>query len=875
MPFDPGIASKALSVFGSDDPLTQLGSSFGVPACMIDIGKSVAAQLLPSNFLALLAAAINKGKQAANDYIAALKAQLFRDLGIRQDFNKQLTSLFGVTSPAAKLASIAGTIGAIAGTGVAITANLQAIEAEINSIKECLNLFSAYQKLNESSVAVEANADPDYINAKYSTVVAQLEEAYGFIDSANDALNNINQTLYNRTLDPELEPIYLDPNLSAFGAVAPTPQTDPVFRLVFGPPKSKKGQFLLSIDGLYYDAQNGGVPNITGFVLPENRYKFEFPSNLGGKGSIVSLKDLNTYVDTIFDLDKVDASPAIQEHYTADHFLQILVGQRDKHVYDASAKIQETIDAGNSEDSAIVINMQESLNSIVAHHEAKINRRKKQIEVAIKSPYLAGTNPGFGLGQVPINDFSYLKDLNFSVAFEKQKKLIFQQGEVSGVVLPVRPKFVKAQDAKNVSTPQHLIVPVVGLGSIIYDNDGIQQQGTVLSLNDSVVKTGLLAIYNMLQGEVVNGGSTEYKVINCASSGNNIDNAQLVGLSASGAFPRGLAIPFLTGMTRLTAAGNMAGFGNYLRLPNTPTFQNLAYKKSGFSVESWVYLPYAGSAATTVNSTDGYGLSSYHRLLLACENTGGIDYGEDPFKTPFSNSSDFVKGLVLGFTRDRQVTQNLVPSNNNTDNPASAGVFYVAPTRSVNASNVGFVNKASTDACPNEYEILKFAVPLSATIPGTNKKLFDVSSQFMHFALSLDPNLDSISLFVDGVLVKTDVLSKTFNTQVGSNLNIPTFAKDNSFSYSVNSPGMASINYGPVVPAGGFTPWIVGGGFTDAYKPNLGDGSLGFMGTGHGLNSGLNGYVGSLKFYSKPLTSSEVLFNYDSQKGFFKNIDLT
>ena len=47
------------------------------------------------------------------------------------------------------------------------------------------------------------------------------------------------------------------------------------------------------------------------------------------------------------------------------------------------------------------------------------------------------------------------------------------------------------------------------------------------------------------------------------------------------------------------------------------------------------------------------------------------------------------------------------------------------------------------------------------------------------------------------------------------------------------------------------------------------------MGRGHGLNSGLNGYVGSVKFYSRALTNTEVLENYNGQKAFFKNIDLT
>ena len=40
-----------------------------------------------------------------------------------------------------------------------------------------------------------------------------------------------------------------------------------------------------------------------------------------------------------------------------------------------------------------------------------------------------------------------------------------------------------------------------------------------------------------------------------------------------------------------------------------------------------------------------------------------------------------------------------------------------------------------------------------------------------------------------------------------------------------------------------------------------------------GLRSGLNGHMGSVKFYSRALTPAEAKENYKAQKGFFKNID--
>ena len=117
-----------------------------------------------------------------------------------------------------------------------------------------------------------------------------------------------------------------------------------------------------------------------------------------------------------------------------------------------------------------------------------------------------------------------------------------------------------------------------------------------------------------------------------------------------------------------------------------------------------------------------------------------------------------------------------------------------------------------------------------------------------------------------------------------------------------------------------FTPWIIGGGYSDnmpsvagsAYRPMgfmgsntnntyqgtvKGDAvvseSLGTPGTfiigqhlpplsngsgGSAANrfqiprSGLDGYVGSFKIYAKPLSTTEAKENFDAQQGFFKNV---
>ena len=112
-----------------------------------------------------------------------------------------------------------------------------------------------------------------------------------------------------------------------------------------------------------------------------------------------------------------------------------------------------------------------------------------------------------------------------------------------------------------------------------------------------------------------------------------------------------------------------------------------------------------------------------------------------------------------------------------------------------------------------------------------------------------------------------------------------------------------------------FTPWILGGGFSDVIGPSQNRPGattpLGFLGyntndqyklhnggnlstdlfggfygqhipsLGGQINtgstrkiprSGLDGFLGSFKMYSKPLDSTEVIINFNAQKGFFKNI---
>lgn len=93
----------------------------------------------------------------------------------------------------------------------------------------------------------------------------------------------------------------------------------------------------------------------------------------------------------------------------------------------------------------------------------------------------------------------------------------------------------------------------------------------------------------------------------------------------------------------------------------------------------------------------------------------------------------------------------------------------------------------------------------------------------------------------------------------------------NSFEYAssiVSSESVEALTKGPKLDTY-FTPWIIGGGYTD------GNPEGNFMGGIYGGKvSGLRGYIGCTRFYSKPLQDEEVLNNFNATQKFFKNIDL-
>ena len=715
------------------------------------------------------------------------------------------------------------------------------------------------------------------------------------------------------------------------------PYTDILTATGLLPPLSKGGQFLFSKTGLYYDSYGGGIDlpdgcitNIVsavyfdeqgdpwpGIGVPENsmKYLFDYNPNIGGKGECLSLKDFNGWAETIFDLDTINESPYLHEYYDEDHFLQVLIDQRNREIYDLSGHISDLIVEGYGEDSSRVVNQKQILYSTISDHDSKIKRRKKQIEVHV---ILSDEPPP--RGEIPINDFGGLDKGKIAIQQSLQEPLIFNTNEVSSIVLPLCPTFIKSEVGADTFIVEDLMVPTVGVGDIITTASSVSvTSGTVLSLVDKISTNGLVAVYNFLDADLVTPDSNKYLSINCATSSSYDRPAQLVASSVDSMFPSGIGLPYFRGVCNVfsgldgnpkSAYSQNQGEG-YLFSPYRPygygriqggyeDIDSLFYKKSGCTFETWCCVPDLADEDSEGWNKDS-SVSALHRVVLGCENRGGI-YSSTDGNWTVGPQGNTVRGLLIGFTRDTRITRGTAPSNNPASNTLEANLaFYMAPTQSINTSGVTFMSvSANTVDCvagdaggSGHYGLIMDC----STVSGTNSgKIGDVSSGFKLLTITVDYASDSVSLYLNGDLMKSQSILQTFGTDGPPNL--PGLADSSSFSYNntyeyrlplvaskfpPNSIGQSDFWYwdGPDLQSG-LTPFTIGGGYTDGMTsvdlinaiPTTNEGMNFMGGKWGGKKSGLYGFLGSLKLYNRAITGGEALQNYNAQKGFFENIQI-
>ena len=842
------------NIFGDDFP-TDGDSTFGVPACMLELGAA-ALNLLPGDALAVISMSLNEGILAARSMIADIKAEILEFLGLTQDEKDgqgffRLDGAWGSMLNALEAISFAiGFINELAGT-------ISELIEDIEYIKNCLSSFESQIK-SQRGYSGNIAATEAQVNI-YQT---QIQAAEQFILDASNMLNGISEVLAGRQSGALLEPSAL--------LLGDVEQEGEIFRLTYGPPKSTKGTFLLSVDGLYYDSQNrtyaasGNVPTIEDleFVPDASRWKLDHSPNLGGKGTQITLGDLNRYVDTILDPEIVDEADFLQPYYIKDHLLEVLEGQKNLVVSQLDSQRKDIL-ATYGTSSAVYINMQQQIFAEIELFDNKIKKRKKQIELAVKAPDLFGLEILFQPGEVPVNDFSYLSDINLNVALDKQRKLVLDQGDVSGVVLPFKPVFVgNANSQNNIAiAPIEVNKNIVGaLADISPYSESTAGVAPVLTLNDPITTDKLVAVYNFLETEVEDTASTTYNVANC--TGDSRQDMQIVSQSRSEAFPKGLAIPRFTGVVKFDKSDESfirrTEHGTYGRLPATEEMQNLFYNPSGCSFDFWLHMPNLASglndfevnvfdngldasaeiSSMTMNSeTAAWTDFNFFKAILANENTGGPEVG-DSGSVINDFTTDHTRGLFIGFTRSPMFTVgspaagvypdpagSLNPVENyesyltcaDTVNDNSKTAFVIAPMQSYSKDGCSFIRKDDCD--PDESMYRGMVIPITQATGG--KSFASCADEYIHVNISFDFNNDTITVYLDGRALQTDSISSVFGTEKGKPISIPSFKKmgaNASFDYPGSIPQQETEDFieGPRTDPF-FTPWIIGGGWTDGF----------------------------------------------------------
>ena len=853
---------------------TALGTSFGVPSCIMNMANELLS-LIPSNVLGGIRSNVSIGRNAADSVTKALSAKLRQLTGIIE-FDTE-DGIFRFVSSSSEMggdneSALGATLGFIeqaAAFGSEIYSNVQTVQAQIDSITDCIGKFTDYLKFSGDNAAAQRAglSEEDFlagITNVYAVDIQQAEGANAFILAADETLANIDAILAARAADPSLEPTVADEEVEVL---------EEIFRLDAGPPKSIKGKFILSVDGLYYDSQTDGViPALTELVQrdrarpKESDWKLEYDPSLGGRGTPTTVDDLNSYFNTILDPNVIDDSTYLLEYYTKDNLLQNLIGQKNRRVYDVSANIETQVYDGAAQ--IIIDNLKQVMISEATHFLSKINKRKKQIELAVKMPVWHGRGQVYAAGEVPVNDFSYLEGINFMMDISQQRKITLDQADVTGVVLPIETRFTQQIDSNDPVVLSHLLLANIPIGVTISNEPA--SGGPTIAATEAISEDGLIALYNYLTVQTSETSGVDYGAFNSSDKGTSY-NAKLVG-DVSSVLQLGLGVAYMEGVAMPSATNQetIERTGSYMKLPQKKEFQDLVYARSGATFETWTHVPALDSQDYGFNINSD--VSGLYRLLLANENVGlgpNVSAQGSILNMELDRGSAVSRGMIFGFTRDRRFTQTTSPSNNEVENSTDNLCLVLAPTQAYDSSSAGFINKRD-DNCLSTSSWHGMVVDVWDTIGGVS--LSAVGREFCQISLTLDPRANEVTMFMDGVSLATSSYDDVFAVDPKKETpKIPSIVPDEAFEYgpgSVNINSAASVKNGPKLDDY-FTPWILGGGYTD------GNPSGHFMGGEYGGKvSGLKGYMGCTKFYSRPISPTEVLSNFTATKNFFKNIEV-
>ena len=720
-------------------------------------------------------------------------------------------------------------------------------------------------------------------------------------------------------------------NIKNFGTLAQITQLKfkedpPMFDFTYGPPVTKAGIFILSEDGLYYDSITGGIPEVEGVKIASEHWNLKYAPNLGGKGKTYSNDNLTNVSKNVFESYHMAGNDDENEFYTSDEVLRLIDTNKQLHIDLVQDQLVELRAAGLNEDSAIMVNHLNNIGAITSMYAERSAKRKKQLQlisIFAKDLYshteigheykdlslgngVLIYNEGSTLSpnwhpveRVPINDFSFLKGTGAGTTLEQQESILMFSEDLDDTVLPITPNFSRPEVQPYSYLSNFTLSPIEeGVFPYAAGDPGVSAiSNTVLSISNTTLQSGLVLNYNFLDPNVTTALSTEFTVVDEGPNNFGPLNGQLVASSTASVFPSGLSIPKLTGTNG----------GSYVRLPNNYTVDgvaqpfntqeindlfyppNLTYdsasqKGGGVTFDFWVHMP-------------NFTMSTSHRyrLVAACENSGGNSTAGpeqsriDATRTDLNGVYDATKvhGMIMGF-RDRGGT-------------AGAGTsgleFGIWPTVSQNKNDGSFGHSV----CIAEHVYrTELGVTLLSSIELEGVSITDASGAFIHMAVVFDFELNSVNFYVDGILLKSAILDQAFDLQHSPTIGIPSITEKPGTLGTHTTSWEDTAGVGPNVGSLGnaFTPWILGGGFSDSIPRETGIGTYdpGFLGYNTNSyyqgpphsqhipslgsvnpppSSGLDGFLGSFKLYSKALSINEVRSNFKAQKGFFKNIKIS
>lgn len=736
--------------------------------------------------------------------------------------------------------------------------------------------------------------------ARILSTISMLEDEIVQLTSLISRIENIiDSRISGEIEEPRYEVSGVSSDISDFlklqiQAVASVAQaeiiSDPLFDLEFGPPISKSGQFVLSRDGLYYDSRGGGLPEVIGIIEMASKWKLDYAPNLGGKGKKFTEKDLLSITDTVFDIDEINDSVQMREIYDHDLVLQNIERDKAKVVYDLSGQVAKALADGESADGAIVTNLRQSMLAIVDSINQKIRKRKKQVEIAIffggygyKDQRFYNNANQEEVKYIPVNDFSYLRGLANSPGLEKQKKLLLNAGDVKDVILPIQPKFL--------TTPTNAIFSVdelkTSFGAI---QDFIHIEGFdiedvkpfIKSISEGLA-SDLLVGFNFITPKIEDPSSIFYYQDNFAAGHKKLD-CKIIADSITTVFKNGLGIPYfygVTGNSPVDIYGNSNRY-SYAVLDNTRSseVQDIFYKANGVTFDFWAHAPLLSNPGAVAPEYQPMFTSGHlYRLFFGNENSG------DALQTAYNPNvkSQYNENKVMGMICGLRNATMLTGTPTNLTN-YSEMEFIFAPT-------VG-TNNSGLDSNPQWGDsIMILNRGTSASTGLTDNYEFKVSStsinkirdEFIHLALRINFLEGSVDLFADGAKLATSAIENVFGV---TKPKLPTF-------FTPSSNTMSSLHYaassqGPPLAGQLFTPLVIGGGYSDLALTGFLGANLDtytyeggptkqhpiWSNSGFIQRSGLNGFIGSFKIYSRALTDKEIEGNYKVQKQFFKTIDL-